>query len=166
MTIGDRIKTARKQCGLTQTELAEAIGTSKQNICKYETGLVTAIPFDKFIRLAKALRVSTDYIAGFEQQGGTTMNEQNTPITPERIRDELGQYIIDRMYDGDEAKDGRDAEKSYSDMAAAYRKYLERTGVLTKVDDLEEDIPLYLETLGAIQSTKTIFGVPVETIVL
>lgn len=33
------------------------------------------------------------------------MNEQNTPITPERIRDELGQHIIDCMYDGDEAKD-------------------------------------------------------------
>ena len=33
------------------------------------------------------------------------MNEQNTPITPERIRDELGQHIIDCIYNGDEAKD-------------------------------------------------------------
>lgn len=113
MTIGDRIRTARKQCGMTQTELAEAVETSKQNICKYETGLVTGIPFDKFIRLAKTLRVSADYLAGLEQQNsdrgtmkvGRSMNEQNTPITPERIRDELGQHIIDCMYDGDEAKE-------------------------------------------------------------
>ena len=66
MTIGDRIKTARKQCGMTQAELAEEVGTSKQNICKYETGLVTGIPFDKFIRLAKVLRVSADYLAGLD----------------------------------------------------------------------------------------------------
>lgn len=66
MSIGDRIKSARKQCGMTQTELAEAVGTSKQNICKYETGLITGIPFDKFVRLAKVLRVSTDYLAGLE----------------------------------------------------------------------------------------------------
>ena len=33
------------------------------------------------------------------------MNEQNTPITPERIRDELGQHIIDCMCNGDEANE-------------------------------------------------------------
>lgn len=33
------------------------------------------------------------------------MNEQNTPITPERIRDELVQHIIDCMYNGYEAKE-------------------------------------------------------------
>ena len=50
-------------------------------------------------------------------------------------------------------------------MAAAYRSYLIRTGVLTEIPDLEEDIPLYLETLGTIESTKDIFGIPVETMV-
>lgn len=78
---------------------------------------------------------------------------------------QLRLFILDGTEDGDESTSVYDADKSYSDMAAAYRDYLVRTGVLTKVDDLEDDIPLYLETLGAIESTKTVFGVPVETIV-
>ncbi len=45
MQIGERIKAARMRCGMTQTELAEEVGTSKQNICKYEKGYVTAIPY-------------------------------------------------------------------------------------------------------------------------
>lgn len=72
-------------------------------------------------------------------------------------------FILDGTEDGDEATSVFDADKSYSDMAAAYREYLKRTGVLKPVEDLEEDIPLYLETLGAIETTKKVFGVPVET---
>lgn len=74
-------------------------------------------------------------------------------------------FILDGTEDGDTAAEGFDADKSYSDMAAVYRDYLERTGVLTKISDVKEDIPLYLETLGAVISTKTVFGVPVETTV-
>ncbi len=72
-------------------------------------------------------------------------------------------FILDGTEDGDEETSVFDADKSYSDMAAAYRNYLVRTEVLKEIPDLEEDIPLYLETLGAIQSTKTVLGIPVDT---
>jgi len=78
---------------------------------------------------------------------------------------QLRLFILDGTEDGDKATAVLDADKSYSDMAAAYRNYLVRTGVLTPIDDLENDIPLYIETLGAIESYKTIAGVPVETMV-
>ncbi len=74
-------------------------------------------------------------------------------------------FILDGTEDGDKPTELEGANKSYSDMAAAYRDYLVRTGVLTKVEDLDEDIPLYLETLGALESTKTVLGVPVDTMV-
>lgn len=74
-------------------------------------------------------------------------------------------FILDGTEDGDKMDELGVAEKSYSDMAAAYRDYLIRTGVLTKLEDTKEDIPLYLETLGALESYKTVFGVPVETMV-
>lgn len=74
-------------------------------------------------------------------------------------------FILDGTEDGDKATDVQDADKSYSDMAAAYRNYLVRTGVLSKVEDLEKDIPLYIETLGAVKSTKTVLGIPFETMV-
>ena len=71
MKIGGRIKSARIRCGMTQTELAEEVGTSKQNICKYEKGYVTAIPYDVFIKLVNALHVTADYLAGLDSDETT-----------------------------------------------------------------------------------------------
>ena len=36
---GKKIKGAREKAGLTQSQLAEAIGTTSQNISQYERGL-------------------------------------------------------------------------------------------------------------------------------
>ena len=46
MTKGERIKGLREQIGITQTELAEAINTTKQNVYKYENNIITNIPSD------------------------------------------------------------------------------------------------------------------------
>lgn len=78
---------------------------------------------------------------------------------------QLRLFILDGTEDGDEATDVYDADKSYSDMASVYRDYLVRTGVLSEINDLEDNIPLYLETLGALESTTTVLGVPVKTTV-
>lgn len=47
MTKGDRIKARREELGLTQTDLAEAISSTKQNIYKYENNIISNIPSDK-----------------------------------------------------------------------------------------------------------------------
>lgn len=57
---------------------------------------------------------------------------------------------------------------SYSGMAQVYRKYLEDKEVITKLtteDTDSDDIPLYIKALGALESTKTILGIPMDTIV-
>ncbi len=74
-------------------------------------------------------------------------------------------FILDGTEDGDVAPGIGDADKSYSDMAAAYREYLTGTGVLTPVEDTKDDIPLYIETLGAILTNREILGIPYETAV-
>lgn len=53
----------------------------------------------------------------------------------------------------------------YVGMAEAYRDYLERNEILTKLtaEDVKDDIPVYIETFGAIQTTKKILSVPVKT---
>ena len=55
-------------------------------------------------------------------------------------------------------------ETSYVGMAKAYREYLEKKGILTRLtsEDVQKDIPLYIETFGAIWSTKKVLSVPVE----
>lgn len=46
MTKGTIIKSLRKAKKLTQTELADMIKTTKQNIYKYENDIITNIPSD------------------------------------------------------------------------------------------------------------------------
>ena len=53
-------------------------------------------------------------------------------------------------------------EASWLGMAEAYRDYLIEKGVLTKLtaDDVQADIPLYLETFGALETQKVIATIP------
>ena len=55
-------------------------------------------------------------------------------------------------------------ECSYMGMANAYRNYLEDKGVLTRLtsNDVGEDIPLYIETFGAMETLERILSVPVS----
>lgn len=75
MTKGERIKARRRELGMTQTDLALALGTTKQNIYKYETGVITNIPSDKIEAMAKALQTTPAYIMGWnEEQGNLPAN--------------------------------------------------------------------------------------------
>lgn len=58
MTIGERIKSLRKEQNMTQAELANKVGTTKQNIYKYENGIITNIPSDRLQAISNALNVS------------------------------------------------------------------------------------------------------------
>ena len=65
MDKGQRIRSKRTELGLTQSELAEKVDSTKQNIYKYERGIITNIPSDKIELLADALGVSAAYIMGW-----------------------------------------------------------------------------------------------------
>jgi len=72
MTIGDRIRKTRENLKISQTELANLSNTTKQNIYKYENGIITNIPSDKIETIAKILRVSPAYLMGWSE-----MNEKS-----------------------------------------------------------------------------------------
>jgi transcriptional regulator with XRE-family HTH domain len=56
MTAGQNIKAARERAGISQTELAERIGTTRQQIGKYETG-TQDMTVERMLRIAAALGV-------------------------------------------------------------------------------------------------------------
>ncbi len=66
MTTGERIKLLREARKVTQTELAQAIKTTKQNIYKYENNIISNIPSDKIEMIAKFFSVSPAYLMGWE----------------------------------------------------------------------------------------------------
>ena len=65
MKIGDRIKQRREELGIGQSRLAELIGSSKQNLYKYENSIITNIPAEKVEALAAALHTTPAYLMGW-----------------------------------------------------------------------------------------------------
>jgi transcriptional regulator with XRE-family HTH domain len=61
-----RLIAIRKERGLTQTQLAKAIGTSPRMIAYYEHH-VKNIPSHVILKLAKALKVSADELLGLKE---------------------------------------------------------------------------------------------------
>lgn len=62
-TMGQRISRFRKDRGMTQKELAEALGVSQPVVSDYEKDVIR-IPADMVILLAESLKVSGDDILG------------------------------------------------------------------------------------------------------
>ena len=78
-----RIKELREEKGLSQTEVARAIGGTQSNLAKWEKGTVQ--PTAEFIKkLADYFNVSTDYLLGRTDELGATL-----PIPNELPKEEL-----------------------------------------------------------------------------
>ena len=61
MTIADRIQTLRKSKGMSQEELADAAGVSRQAVSKWESEQSTP-DLDKVVILSEIFDVTTDYL--------------------------------------------------------------------------------------------------------
>ncbi len=77
--LGQTIHALRKARGLTLLEVAEAVGTSKQTVSRYEKGIITNIPKEKIELLAKALSVTPAELMGWE---GETLYERYENLSP------------------------------------------------------------------------------------
>lgn len=66
--IGTRIRARRRQLGLTQSELAERLGVSFQQVQKYEQG-ANRIAASTLVAAAAALSTSVSWLAGEEADG-------------------------------------------------------------------------------------------------
>lgn len=54
-------------------------------------------------------------------------------------------------------------EVSWVGMAKAYRDYLQKNGILTPIQETKPDIPLYIESFGAVDTQEMILTFPVMT---
>ena len=76
ISLGKRIKAARITVGLTQEQIAEAIGVTRGTVAKYELG--DAEPkLQKLSVIADVLHVTTDYLIGRD----STQNILSNKIT-------------------------------------------------------------------------------------
>ena len=82
----ENLKRFRKNKRMTLEELADAIGTSKQTIHRYENGIISNIPADKVLKLAAALDVSPAELMGWDGEDFSSFNYNNVlPYSVKRI---------------------------------------------------------------------------------
>lgn len=91
-THGQRIKRFREKLRLTLEDVGKDIGLTKQAIYKYENDIVSNIPYDKILLLAKALHVKPWEILGWEnpeQDQTFKLSPESTTITIPFINQKL-----------------------------------------------------------------------------
>ena len=89
LTIGQRIAVKRKELGLSQIDLGDKMGVSRQSVSKWEAD--AAIPeIDKLIALSKLFHVSVGWLLGVEK-------DESPEEAPEQTFNDREWEIIDRL---------------------------------------------------------------------
>ena len=89
MTIGERIKQARKAKGLKRRELAEKIGTTPQTICRYEAdGRRPKV--DAMLKIAEAVNIPVSDLLG---EPKPTTPYDHTEARLNQLMEECGELI-------------------------------------------------------------------------
>lgn len=89
-TMGLRIKKLREEKGLSQSELAIAVGyKEKTSIAKVEAGKID-LPQSKITAFAKALDTTTSYLFG-DTEGTIAAHKDGENFTPEEL-DKIEEY--------------------------------------------------------------------------
>lgn len=89
MKIGLAIAMRREQIGLTQEELANAVGVSKASVCRWESGDISNMRRDRIQKLADALRISPIDLLDEETEGFV---HEKTPLEPIALRASVSEW--------------------------------------------------------------------------
>lgn len=81
MTIAQRLHELREESGMTLDEVARKIGTTRQTMSRYETGVITKIDYDTIVMLSKIYNVHPGYIMGWCERDGSSGGRE---LSPER----------------------------------------------------------------------------------
>ncbi len=68
---GERLKISREKLKMSQIDVADKVGVSKQTLYKYENGIISTIPYDKIYNFAKLYNVSPSYLVRWENEIGS-----------------------------------------------------------------------------------------------
>ena len=86
MKIGLAIAKRREEIGLTQEELAKAVGVSKASISRWESGDISNMRRDRIQKLANALKVSPLELLGEETDGFKQLKPNLAAVYTETVR--------------------------------------------------------------------------------
>lgn len=83
--LAGNLKKLRKEKKLTLEQIAEALGTSKQTIHRYENGIITNVPPEKVTALAKLLEVTPSELMGWQENTNIPSASGIMPVSIKRL---------------------------------------------------------------------------------
>ncbi len=99
MSMGARLAQARRSQNMTQEQLAEKLGVTRQAVSRWESD--TAYPeTDKIIRMAALFGVSCDYLLGVRSESVPTRDAPPSPVT-RLLREAAGKKVLLAFYEED-----------------------------------------------------------------
>lgn len=94
MEVHYKLKEARKTCGLTQKEVAQALNVTAATYSRYENGLIQPAP-ETLKRIAVLMKTSVDFLLGSPSENNSQVDDIAKKVMPALRRDEeklLGVY--------------------------------------------------------------------------
>lgn len=82
MEIYERIKSRRKEIGLSAEDVAKALGVSRATIYRYESADIEKLPTSILEPLSKVLKCSIPYLMGWEDSEKIANNLYSVTISP------------------------------------------------------------------------------------
>ena len=125
--LSTNLKKLRRERGLTLEELADAIGSTRQTVHRYENGTITNIPPEKIELLAKRLEVSPSELLGWESEDADRRvnNKRKLPMLGEIACGApiLAEEIFDGYYYADGETEADFCLKAHGDSMIGARIY-------------------------------------------
>lgn len=146
MTIGQRIKARRLQCGITVDELAEKLGKNRATIYRYENGDIENLPTTILNPIAEALRTTPQYLMGWVDDPSNYDSMDDITINKE-LRD-IGVTAKDYYQYSKSRDEDVKKENELKGVYLSLAKEAQESGINP------DDIKLAIETIKQIRKSK------------
>ena len=98
MSFKENIKTRRLELNLTLEEVSNKLSISKPTLQRYESGVISNVPFEKVEKLSAILGTTPAYLMGWnEKQEIKLSDDEINTLNKYRSLDYLGKHTIDTV---------------------------------------------------------------------
>ena len=97
MSIGSKIRELREARNMSLEDVAKLCGTTRQAIYKYENEIVTNIPYDRIILLAKALNTTPSQLFDWKEDEKRSPHEPTLTEGEKVVLDLFRQIPVDQQ---------------------------------------------------------------------
>ena len=115
--IGVRLKSARKDRGLTLLELSQKVGLSEGNVQRYEAGNIANVSIAVLLKFASALYVPPEQLLGWKSgtDGEVLAPDEESLLSKYRRLDDRRQYAVQGYADSKLEEQERETGELYEE---------------------------------------------------